>query len=668
MSFTSRGFNFLRVAAAAPELRVADVDFNAGQLRAGMEQVVQRGASIVLFPELSLTGYTCGDLFSNSSLIKKARESIQALAVETKKLDIYAIVGLPLAVNGRLYNCAALIGAGAVLGLVPKVFLPTTGEFYEERWFTSGIRLAPTSIGLCGQVVPVASNLLFVAENLPGCTLALEICEDLWAVEPPSGGQALAGATVIFNPSASNELLGKRNYRKELVRSQSARCLSAYVYASAGPGESSTDLVFSGHCMIAENGVILAESERFRFDTQLVCADIDFDRLQHERICNSSFSAASVLREFQRVGFTVPANVGAEQRLGSLRPNSPTPFVPSDPALRASTCQEIFSIQSAGLAKRIKHTAAERVVIGISGGLDSTLALLAAVHAFDLLGLSRKGILAVTMPGLGTSERTKGNAEQLVRLIGAELRIVPIHKAVEQHFKDIDHDGKLLDVAYENAQARERTQIMMDLANRCGGFVVGTGDLSEAALGWCTFNGDHMSMYHVNVGVPKTLVCYIIEWCAETQSSPQIATVLHDICAIPISPELLPVGDDGHLQQMTEEIIGPYELHDYFLFQMVRHGQSPAKILYLAELAFANRYDRSTILRWLAVFIKRFFSQQFKRSAMPDGPMVGSVALSPRGDWRMPSDASAALWLAELDRLQEAEFHDKGLERGNHGL
>ena len=647
-------FNFIRVASASPELRVADVEFNTHQMSAAMEVAAKRGASIILFPELSLTGYTCADLFTQSLLIKRALESLQVLAADTEKFGINAIVGLPLAVNGRLYNCAALIGGGVVLGIVPKLFLPTTGEFYEERWFTSGAKLAPTQIDIGGHTVPIASNLLFVANNLPGCTLGIEICEDVWAVEPPSGGQALAGATLIFNPSASNELLGKRIYRTDLVRSQSARCLAAYVYASSGPGESSTDVVFSGHCMVAENGAILAESERFRFDTQIVYADIDLDRIQHERLCNSSFSAGVPKRDFQYVNFTNSTKLSAQEPLGSMRPNSPTPFVPSDPQVRASTCREIFAIQSTGLAKRLKHTAAQKIVIGISGGLDSTLALLVAVHAFDLLGLDRKGIIAVTMPGLGTSQRTKTNAEKLVRLIGAELRVIPIHDAVKQHFNDIDHDENLLDVTYENTQARERTQILMNLANQYGGFVVGTGDLSEAALGWCTFNGDHMSMYHVNVGVPKTLVRFIIEWCAEVEFSAETSAVLRDICATPISPELLPVGADGELQQITEDIVGPYELHDYFLFQMVRHGQRPAKILYLTELAFSNRYDRSTILRWLEVFVKRFFSQQFKRSAMPDGPKVGSVALSPRGDWRMPSDASAAEWLTELEALRSS--------------
>jgi NAD+ synthase (glutamine-hydrolysing) len=649
---SSISFNFIRVASAAPELRVADVEFNAANIRGAMTSAVERGASIILFPELSLTGYTCGDLFRQSALINKAREALRAVAADTEKVGIHAIVGLPIAFNGRLYNCAALIGQGTVLGIVPKQFLPTSGEYYEKRWFTSGAKLTPTQLDMDGRSVPFANNLLFRANNLPSCVFGIEVCEDLWAVEPPSGGQALAGATLLFNPSASDELLGKSTYRKELVRSQSARCLAAYAYASSGPGESSTDLVFSGHCMVVENGIMLAESERFRFDTQIVCADIDLDRLQHERLFNSSFSAAAAKRDFELVDFTLPIGTSAQEPAGSLRPNSPTPFVPSDPEVRASSCQEIFSIQSTGLAKRLKHTGAGRVIIGISGGLDSTLALLVAVHAFDLLGLDRKGIIAVTMPGLGTSQRTKSNAEVLVKLLGAQLRIIPIHDAVKQHFKDIDHDENLLDITYENTQARERTQILMDLANQLGGFVVGTGDLSEAALGWCTFNGDHMSMYHVNIGVPKTLVRYMIEWCADAEFTAEISAVLRDIIAVPISPELLPVGADGELQQMTESILGPYELHDYFLFQMVRHGQRPAKIFYLAELAFADRYDRATILRCLEVFIKRFFSQQFKRSAMPDGPKVGSVALSPRGDWRMPSDASAEAWLAELKAFQ----------------
>ena len=646
--------SFMRVASCAPELRVGDIAFNVDRMRDAMEDASNRGASLILFPELSITAYSCADLFAQSLLIEKARKALHILASEAGRLHLHAIVGVPLAIQGRLYNCAAMMGDGVVLGIVPKVFLPTSGEFYEERWFTSGKNIPSTQIDMGSYAVPFTADLLFPVTSVPGCTIGIEICEDLWAVEPPSGSQALAGATLICNVSASNELLGKNAYRKDLVKMQSARCLAAYVYAAAGPGESSTDLVFSGHCMVAENGIMLAESERFRFDTQIIYADIDLERIQHERLCNSSFSRDSSRKIFHVVPMTCKVNESVREPLGLLRPNPPMPFVPSDPLARASTCREIFNIQSTGLAKRIKHTESRRVVIGISGGLDSTLALLVVVHAFDVLGLDRKGILAVTMPGLGTSRRTKTNADTLVRLLGAELRVIPIRDAVAQHFKDIEHSEAMLDVTYENAQARERTQILMDLANKMGGFVVGTGDLSEAALGWCTFNGDHMSMYHVNIGVPKTLVRFIIEWCAEEEFSVGIAPVLRDISAMPISPELLPVNAHGEVQQITEDILGPYDLHDYFLYHMVRYGDSPAKILSLAEFAFNKIYDRATIVRWLEVFVTRFFSQQFKRSAMPDGPKVGSVALSPRGDWRMPSDASAAIWLAEIKRLKNS--------------
>lgn len=658
MSACTGSVTFLRVASCAPELQVGDVDFNVVQMQVAMGAAAQRGASLILFPELSLTAYTCADLFAQSLVVKKAREALLTLAGETARINIHAIVGLPLAVEGRLYNCAAVIGRGVVLGLIPKVFLPTTGEFYEQRWFTSGRKLTATEIDAGGCAVAISTDLLFPVSSVPGCVIGVEVCEDLWAVEPPSGNQALAGATLICNPSASNELLGKSAYRRDLVKSQSARCLAAYAYASSGPGESSTDLVFSGHCMVAENGIVLAESERFCFDTQIIYADIDFERIQHERLCNSSFSRSVSKKRFHVVPLKCEVTQPTYERLGSLRPNSATPFVPSDPRARASTCKEIFAIQSTGLAKRLRHTQAKRIVIGISGGLDSTLALLVVVHAFDMLGLDRKGILAVTMPGLGTSQRTKSNAEALAELIRAELRVIPIRDAVTQHFKDIEHSEEMLDVTYENAQARERTQILMDLANKIGGFVVGTGDLSEAALGWCTFNGDHMSMYHVNVGVPKTLVRYIIQWCAEEESSTGISDVLRDVSAMPISPELLPVDAQGEVRQITEDIVGPYELHDYFLYHMVRYGERPSKILYMAELAFKKTYERATILQWLEVFIMRFFSQQFKRSAMPDGPKVGSVALSPRGDWRMPSDASAVMWLAEIKQLKDAGWSD----------
>jgi len=648
MKTHSPAAGFLRLTVAAPELRVADVSFNTAGIRTAMQAAVKAGAAIALFPELCVTGYTCGDLFAQSLLHTRARAALLELAAATKALPLHVVVGLPLAVQGRLYNCAAVLGAGRVLGLVPKQFLPTTGEYYEERWFTSAAGLAPLEVNLGDYPAPLATNLLFTDEAA-GCTFGIEICEDLWAVHPPSGDLCLAGANLILNPSASNELLGKAAYRRDLVRQQSARCLTAYAYASAGPGESSTDVVFSGHCLVAENGSLLAESARFQFDTQMVCADIDLGRLQHERLCNSSFSAGVATRDFRRIAVTLTAKAAAP--LGTLRPNPALPFVPSDPRTRAETCREIFAIQSTGLAKRLKHTGAKKVVIGVSGGLDSTLALLVAAHAFDLLGLHRKGILAPTLPGFGTTKRTRGNAEKLVEQLGATLRVIPIHDAIEQHFRDIGHDENVHDVTYENAQARERTQILMDLANKVGGFVVGTGDLSEAALGWCTFNGDHMSMYHVNAGIPKTLVRYLIDWCADAEFSGAPAQVLHDIAHTPISPELLPTTDDGKQHQQTEDVVGPYELHDYFLYHVVRHGARPAKVLYLAELAFAGRHPRAVILRWLEVFVRRFFSQQFKRSAMPDGPKVGSVALSPRGDWRMPSDASAAEWLAEIASL-----------------
>jgi len=651
--------DFLRIATGSPELRVADVGFNTVAMQKTMRAAAKTGAAIALFPELGITGYSCGDLFAQTLLLARARAALLELAAATGKLKIHAIVGLPLVVHGRLYNCAAVLGAGRVLGLVPKQFLPTTGEYYEERWFTSAAGVDPVEIELGDYRAPFATNLLFTDEA-SGCTFGIEICEDLWAVHPPSGDLCLAGANLILNPSASNELLGKAAYRRDLVRQQSARCLAAYAYASAGPGESSTDVVFAGHCFVAENGTILSESERFKFDTQIAYADVDLGRLLHERLCNSSFSAAAAAIEFRRIPVGLSAAAGSvSPPVGSLRPNPALPFVPADPRVHAETCREIFAIQSTGLAKRLRHTGSRNVVIGISGGLDSTLALLVAAHAFDLLGLDRKGILAPTMPGFGTTKRTRGNAEKLVEEIGATLRVIPIHDAIKQHFRDIGHDEGKHDVTYENAQARERTQILMDLANQVGGFVVGTGDLSESALGWCTFNGDHMSMYHVNAGIPKTLVRYLIDWCAESEFSGATAKVLHDIAATPISPELLPPTADGKLQQHTEDLIGPYELHDYFLYHIVRHGSRPAKVLYLAELAFAGRYRRAVILRWLEIFVRRFFSQQFKRSAMPDGPKVGSVALSPRGDWRMPSDASAAEWLAELVALHAPARHAK---------
>jgi len=650
---TRDALGFVRVAAVSPELRVADVKFNTLAIIDGLEACAVQGAQLALFPELGVTGYSCGDLFFQRKLLDAAEDALFEIAGAAQYYNVATIVGLPLAVEGRLYNCAAFLADGAVLGVVPKTFLPTYKEYYELRWFRSGAGCRDMTVAVDGHPVPFGVDLLFAADNMPDCTVGVEICEALWTVNPPSGDMALAGATLLANLSASNELLSKADYRRDLVRHQSARCLAAYIYAGAGSGESTTDTVWSGHSLLAENGVILDETERFHFDTQVALADIDLQRLVQERLNNSSFGAARSAHPFRRVPFALPGALNPAPAKLHNRPLVRTPFVPRNPDERARHCEEIFNIQSTGLAKRIKHIGLRAVTIGISGGLDSTLALLVTVKAFDRLGLDRAGIVAVTMPGFGTTKRTRGNAEKLAELLGVTLRVIPIHDAVKQHFADIGHDESVHDVTYENAQARERTQILMDLGNQVGGLTVGTGDLSELALGWCTYNADHMSMYHVNAGVPKTLVRYLVEWVAESEFSGETSKVLLDICATPVSPELLPLGEDGALEQKTEETIGPYELHDFFLFQVVRYGFAPAKVFYLARLAFADVYDEATILRWLRIFYRRFFANQFKRSAMPDGPKVGSVALSPRADWRMPSDASSATWLQELEGLGE---------------
>lgn len=652
--FPPASLGLLRVAAISPELRVADVRYNSAKIIQALAEAAARGCRLALFPELCLTGYSCADLFYQSLLLDGARAALLEVAEASGRYGVAAVVGLPWPVDGRIFNCAALVAGGRVLGLVPKTFLPTTNEFYEERWFTSSGHSTAESIELAGEEVPFGADLLFEADNMPGCCLGIEICEDLWAVNPPSGDMALAGATLFLNPSASDEVVGKAEYRRELVRQQSARCLAAYVYAGASAGESTTDVVFAGHSIIAENGCTLAETERFHFDTQMAAADIDLERLTHERQRNGTFSAERPGRSFRVVHFTLPLPQGVPEPRELLRPSiSPTPFVPADPAQRARHCREIFSIQIAGLAKRLRHTGMRTVCLGISGGLDSTLALLVTVRAFDTLGLDRKGIIAVSMPGFGTTERTRGNAERLAELMGVSLRCISINDAVRQHFRDIGHDENVHDVTYENAQARERTQILMDLANQTGGLVVGTGDLSELALGWATYNGDHMSMYHVNAGVPKTLVRHLVQWCADSECTGETSYILLDVCATPITPELLPLGDDGAQQQETEAAIGPYALHDFYLYYAVHHHFRPRKVLFLAERAFQGEYTREELLKWLRLFYRRFFSQQFKRSAMPDGPKVGSVALSPRGDWRMPSDASSALWLAEVDALAQ---------------
>jgi len=635
----------VRVAAVSPTVSVGDIATNAAALAHAIDTAAADDVTLVVTPELGLTGYSAGDLFAQDLLVDRAWAALMDLAAHIgQHQGLVGVVGLPVrTVDARLYNCAAVVAGGVVVGLVPKQFLPNRAEFYEDRWFTRAYaRTLPAShLG-----IPFGTDLVFRLAQ-PGAIVGVEICEDLWAVEPPSGRLALAGATIIANPSASPEVLGKATYRRELLRQQSARCLAAYVYAGSGPGESSTDLVFAGHCLIADNGSLAVESSRFDLDGAMVSADVDLDHLRHERTVNSSFASATAppVRVVD-VGAMAPVRALGQCR----RVVDPRPFVPTDPTRRREHCEEIFAIQSTGLAKRLRHTGARRVTLGLSGGLDSTLALLVATRAFDLVGLERRDIITVTMPGFGTTERTYGNAVGLMASLGTTVREIAISDAVGAHFGDIGHDPGRHDVVYENAQARERTQILMDLANEVGGFVVGTGDLSEAALGWMTFNGDHMSMYHVNVGVPKTLVRYLVEWAADDVFSEPTRTILRDIVATPISPELLPHAD-GRLTQHTEDLVGPYDLHDFFLFHVVRHGSRPAKVMALAELAFADRYDPSTIVRWFEVFLRRFFSQQFKRSSMPDGPKVGSVALSPRGDWRMPSDASPNTWLEELARI-----------------
>lgn len=639
-------FGMLRLGVATPELRIADIDFNLERIRQLSEQAALQQCRLLLFPELCLTGYTCADLFFQRQLQRRVEQALLELASFTADQKLALVIGAPLSANGRLFNCAVLIADGEICGVVPKTFLPNSGEFYEQRWFSSSRDRSSNYILIDNQQIPFGEDLLFRADSSPDCLIGIEICEDAWAVAPPSGSQALVGATLLLNLSASPEILGKQAYRRVLVSAQSARCLAAYAYASAGPNESSTDLVFSGHSLIAENGQILAETERFQFDNQLAIADVDLERLVGERQRNSSFAAGHPVHNFRIQSFRFsPAPVSE-----LCRPVARTPFVPPDDAERSARCQEIFLLQTSGLAKRLRHTGSRQVVIGLSGGLDSTLALLVTVKAFDRLGLDRKGIVAITMPGFGTTERTRSNAEILAEELGAELRIVPIDAAVLQHFEDIGHDETKHDITYENSQARERTQILMDVANQVGGLVIGTGDLSELALGWCTYNGDHMSMYGVNVGVPKTLVRYLVDWCAKEEFSGKVSDVLIDVCNTPVSPELLPPDENGEIAQKTEQVVGPYELHDFFLYQVVRMHYAPAKVLMLAELAFSD-LSRQEILKWLRQFYWRFFSQQFKRSCLPDGPKVGTVALSPRGDWRMPSDATVNLWLQQLETL-----------------
>jgi NAD+ synthase (glutamine-hydrolysing) len=633
---------FITVATATPQVAVADCEANAQAILACINEMAAAHAKVMVLPELCITGYTCSDLFWQTKLLDEAEAALSAIAEGSRQVDALIAVGMPLRVAGKLLNVAAILCRGKVLGFVPKVNLPAYNEFYETRHFTSGSADMGT-VQFCGEEIPVGTNLLFSCENVVDLCVAAEICEDLWVPNPPSVQHALAGASVICNLSASDEMVGKGSYRRDLVAGQSARLVCAYLYATAGEGESTTDLVFGGQNLIAENGTVLAESATFENETNV--ATIDVQRLVSERRRMSTFPAAES-KEYREISFAL-----AEEETKLARFFDADPFVPSNADQLSDRCEEILNIQALGLKKRLAHTHARSAVVGISGGLDSTLALLVTARAFDMLGLPRKGIVAVTMPGFGTTDRTYNNAVAMIKSLGATFKEVPIAKAVMQHFADIDHDASIHDVTYENSQARERTQILMDIANQANGFVIGTGDLSELALGWATYNGDHMSMYAVNASVPKTLVRHLVRHYADTSADEMLAGVLYDVLDTPVSPELLPP-EDGAISQKTEDLVGPYELHDFFLYQMLRMCFPPAKIYRVAKEAFAGRYSNETILKWLRTFYWRFFSQQFKRSCLPDGPKVGSVAVSPRGDLRMPSDACVSAWIKEVETLQ----------------
>lgn len=640
-------YGFVRVAAAIPPVSVADCRANVEGIIGLMNEAAARGVQLVVFPELSITAYTCGDLFGHRLLLDEAEHSLQYLLEQTASLPLLSVVGMPVASATRIYNCAVVFSGGKIRGVVPKTYIPNYNEFYEARWFTSGADADFDEITLCGQQVPFGTNLLF---RFGRATLGVELCEDLWTPCPPSSYHALQGADIIANLSASDELIGKHDYLLSLLKQQSARCRAAYIYASSGFGESSTDLVFAGNAIVAECGTVVAESERFSFEPQLVVTEVDVERLQGERCVTNTFSSASVAGKPYH---TVDCSDIPVVPVHYTRTVAPHPFVPSHPETLDRRCREILDIQISGLAKRLLHTHARTAVTGISGGLDSTLALLVCVQAFDKLSIPRDRIVGVTMPGFGTTDRTYQNAIGLMQALGVTVREIPIREACIQHYKDINHDIAVHDVTYENSQARERTQILMDIANQTNGMVIGTGDLSELALGWATYNGDHMSMYAVSAGIPKTLVKYLVAWVARHRIEDAARAILLDIVDTPISPELIPADEQGNITQKTEDLVGPYELHDFFLYYMLRFGFRPAKIYYLAMRArFDQPYDAATIKKWLTIFMRRFFNQQFKRSCLPDGPKVGSVAISPRGDWRMPSDASSAMWLRECESLE----------------
>ena len=635
------GQGFIKAAAVTPKIKVADPHYNAKEIGKGIEEAVRRGAKVIVFPELCLTGYTCGDLFLQEILLTQALEALTEVKAATEDSDALVFVGMPLVRQHKLYNVAAVLQDGEILAFIPKRHIPSYAEFYEGRHFTPG-NSQPEPFLYEGKEIPFGTDILFQVDAVRGLTVGCEICEDIWAPESPATAHTLAGATVIVNLSASNETVGKDAYREMLVKSASARQIAAYIYSSAGEGESTQDLVFGGHDIIVENGRVLAQAKWF--ETGVIYADLDIHRLSHERRRMNTYQGEN-LRQHQ----ILPVHMEEEETLLERR-FSARPFVPDQAQEREKRCNEILAIQSFGLKKRYEHTGCQSAVLGISGGLDSTLALLVTVRAFDMLSLSRDKITSVTMPCFGTTDRTYDNACRLARLLGTTLREVDIKEAVNVHFRDIGQSGDCHDVTYENGQARERTQVLMDIANQTGGLVIGTGDMSELALGWATYNGDHMSMYGVNAGVPKTLVRHLVRYYADTCGEEPLKALLLDVLDTPVSPELLPPVD-GVISQKTEDLVGPYELHDFFLYYMLRCGFEPAKVYRIACMAFAGIYDDDVILKWLKIFYQRFFAQQFKRSCLPDGPKVGSVALSPRGDLRMPSDASAALWLAQLEEL-----------------
>ena len=640
---------FITVAAAIPSVKVADCDYNEKQLESLIAQAEGKGVEIIVFPELCITGYTCQDLFGQQLLLEEAEKAVLKLLDFTRSLDIIAIVGLPVVCGDLLLNCAAVIQKGDLLGLIPKTYLPNYSEFYEKRWFASAQDLDDTDLPFAGKTMHVSAEpTLF--RTCDGVHFGVEICEDVWAPAPPSNHLALSGAELIFNLSASDELIGKHDYLKSVLAQQSARTMTGYVYSGCGYGESTQDVVYGGNAMIYENGKLLVEADRFSMEPQMMITQIDVEKLRTERRTNSTYVNA----QHSYSAKIINAHGIQPRDFQLIREIDAHPFIPKTADMKQS-CEEIFSIQVMGLAKRIEHTHSKKVIVGISGGLDSTLALLVCVKTFDKLKMDRKGIVGVTMPGFGTTDRTYNNAINLMKSLGITLMEISIAKAVTQHFKDIGHDAAVHDVTYENSQARERTQILMDLSNQLGGLVVGTGDLSELALGWATYNGDHMSMYGVNASVPKTLIQYLVRYVAEVErkekDGQKTYEILMDVVDTPISPELIPADENGNIKQKTEDLVGPYELHDFFLYYFLRFGFRPQKIFLLAQQAFKGSYDDVTIKKWLTTFLRRFFAQQFKRSCLPDGPKVGSVSLSPRGDWRMPTDASSAMWLKECEML-----------------